>query len=934
MSEHPWLDCLLPTAPWPMAEAIDGVGSARLSLNGTWQFNPSPAAGAGWQEIEVPGEWVMQGFDVPDDQPVQYRRSFDLPADWTGLGVRLRFDAVHSRCRCWVNGREVGAYEGPFEVFEFDITPAVVPGPNELVLEIVSNTMSDEMAHGSIYASHPLGGISRKVTLHAVPKTALCALFPSTRRIDGDRWELVLRGASIGAAATWQVTLFNDNEHHVFKFDAEPGPFERSFVIYAPHTWDCEHPNLYRLALATGAAGGSVTYATRIGFREIAVRGHDLLVNGKPVKLRGVNRHEVHPLRGRAGCADLARRDVEIFKAGNVNFIRTSHYPPPEELLDAADELGMFVECECALCWVGDVNRKPWKNRDAKSPEYLDLHLRANAANVAAHRNHPSVILWSLANESAWSDSFAAAQTLVKQLDPTRPTIFHNINEHGQADIMNHHYPELFQHKQPGELLADRNKPLLIGETTHVQVYNRSEVAVDPGVRESWYTCIEQAWENCYAAPHVLGMAIWAGIDDLFVLPDGSRVGYGAWGVIDGWRRRKPEFWHMYKVFSPVRVLKTQLPRPQQGEALRIPVASRFDFTDLSELTITWRSGSIEGRINGPAIPPRGSGELRVTLPDNFRGNELILTFADARGWVINQERIELSSPTLPPADPPAVQIRSTVPVHGRCRVSRDGVTLTVAPETDELMLSCANQVVLAGPPDLMILPLETPRSTDCDNTDQLPLINDRLAGRAVRQVEAIEAVDGSGVRWHVEWEAARGTIDLLLLDGGAFRVDTAWEMKQAIAPRQYGVVFALPEAFDTLAWQRRGRWSLYPEDHIGRLIGEAKAGGVAVTASTPPTHAWRLDDHRLGANDFRATRSGIVFAELRAASGVKLRVDGPGRQAVRAWRDNGGIALLVADYNTGGNDQFSRVFYRDERIELTEGQKLAMTVTCRTGRS
>src|SRR5690606_27470438 len=124
----------------------------------------------------------------------------------------------------------------------------------------------DEMAHGSIYASHPLGGISRKVTLHAIPKAALTALFPSTRRIDGDRWELVLRGASAGAAATWQVTLSNENEQHTFNSDAAPGAFERSFVINAPRTWDCEHPNLYRLTLAAAGPGGLVTYASRFGF--------------------------------------------------------------------------------------------------------------------------------------------------------------------------------------------------------------------------------------------------------------------------------------------------------------------------------------------------------------------------------------------------------------------------------------------------------------------------------------------------------------------------------------------------------------------------------------------------------------------------------------------------------------------------------------------
>ena len=179
------------------------------------------------------------------------------------------------------------------------------------------------------------------------------------------------------------------------------------------------------------------TSVRRVGFRQIEVRGNQVFVNNHPIKLRGACHHEVMPLRGRSVNNDMWRRDVELFREGNVNYLRTSHYPPDEALLEACDELGMFVEVEAPFCWA----------HEAKVPDALrqDILVNQHLAMVNLNRSHPSVLMWSMGNESnLYAEYFKEAAGLVKQIDPTRPRIFSQWGpdaDQGELEVTNHHYP-------------------------------------------------------------------------------------------------------------------------------------------------------------------------------------------------------------------------------------------------------------------------------------------------------------------------------------------------------------------------------------------------------------------------------------------------------------------------------------------------------------
>ena len=834
----------------------------------------------------------MQGVVVPEGARGVYSRTFEAPADWSGHGIRLRFDAVHSSARVYVNGMPVGFHEGAFEVFEFDITEAIRAGKNDLDVHVQSGTLSDQLAFASLYASHDLGGITRKVTLYPVPHIHLAAAYPyPRRRADGD-WEIVLTGEMAGGDARCCAHVSGPGiPTCTHSFEKSVGAFEEVWPVTGVHAWDPEHPCLYELTLVIN---DEVRYVWRIGFRAITVCGSELLINDSPVKLRGINRHEVHPLRGRAACAPWARSDAELFRAAHINFIRTCHYPPPEEFLDACDELGLLVECEAALCWVGDVNRVVWKGRDATAPDYREPIIRANASNVLAHRHHPSVLFWSLGNESAWSDHFDAAQAEVKRLDPTRPTIFHNIREHGGADLMNCHYPLHFHKTSASALLQDRNKPLLVGEDVHIQTYNRREVATDPGVREEWGRCLAQAWEDLYHAKHVVGLAIWSGIDDVFVMPDGRGVGYGPWGIIDGWRREKPEYWHVKKIYAPVRI--------SYLDADRFRVVNRLDFTDVSELTFRWRVGEARVSFPGPAIPPRSEGVLSVPALRAFQQNlEVLLHVQDARGVILAEERFDVN-----PAG------KSDLRVALNSQTGQDGACPSRLPAFP----------FIGTVPEVMILPLEGRSQTENDFSREAPVFNDTLKRGRVRMKEDHEA----GGHCDVVWDEAEGNIRWTREPDGGMRYTATLALKQDVTPRQMGLVFTLPSAFNRLRWSRKAEWTCYPDNHIGRPEGETQAQGVDTRWGVEPAAPWSADHHSMGCNDFRATRTRIKYLDVMAADGRAIRFNGRGEQAVRAWLEGDTVKVLVAEYSTGGDDSFLREYYESERRHLKAGDRVVLT--------
>jgi hypothetical protein len=933
-----------------------------LSLVGTWKFSPVPPQDFpghvdmvyNFSDINVPGEWVMQGFEVPRGQAAGYYREFNAPADYQGNRIILHCDAVYADAEVWINGDRVGAHAGGMTAFQLDVTDQVKPGrKNSIAMKVVNETQTDVLASGSQYAVHPLGGITRKLYLQAVPRTAITTLDISTV-FDAEYCDANIHIALVVENADERIfdsghvrfSLYDGSGQRIALSDSkvELAPIasgERRCLsvtlhVPRPQKWDSEHPHLYSLEGKLYADNSIIEVVRRrFGFRQIEVRGDRVFVNNHPIKLRGVNRHEVHPLRGRSLTPQQWRRDAELFRAANVNYIRTSHYPPAEEFLDACDELGLFVECEAPLCWVqhganANWGKSGWNYLD---PNFYVPLLRANLENIAFNRRHPSIIIWSLANESRWSPLWANVLEAVEQYDSTRPTAFHDQcyggynNAESTARIANIHYPG------PGgpERAANQERPLLFGEYCHLNAYNRHELVTDPGLRDAWGRGFKAMWDKMYRTRGCLGGALWSGIDDTFYLPSGHTVGYGTWGPIDGWRRPKPEYFHVKKTYSPVRISVSYLDPPNAEDALVIPVENRHDFTNLQELKILWRIGDKEGHVCAD-IPPHHTGQLRIKPSlTQLEGKMIYLKFIHSNRGVIDeyslpigkntgQEDTEIASNL---ADQ-ALTLRSqgdTIVIQGK----------TLAYEIDrrsgQIMRAEFNGVpILLGGPELLVLPLNAKGGTQMTKeVQEFAPFTDVCSGRTVDRVIAKQEDGRIVIEVSDKYAQAYGGYRLIVDSQGRLNIEYAYEMLQDISPRQWGMVVTVSKEFDTLSWQREGLWTVYPKDHIGRLCGTSRAfvGNERCGPSGPrirPDYAWMLDSSPLGTNDFRSTKETIYHATLTNSMDCGVLVFSDGSQHIRTWIDNQRIMLLVAEYSNAGAERFFRSHAATEDRPLKVG--------------
>ena len=507
----------------------DNMERQQVSLNGQWLFHASPEKDfwrkeriSGWETIEVPGEWVMQGFNVEKGKAAGYYRTFTVPESWKGKRVKLRCNGIYSDSRVYINGQEAGSHLGGFTAFELDVTALVEYGEeNWMAVSVTSESLADSTSNGSRYAVHPLGGIARDLYLFALPEVNL-AMFHTSTSFDTLYTDAVL---------TTEIAIANESESeagnlslHFTLTDAEgnqvplkspvhslrkllPGLTEKqtvNFDIPRPVKWDSEHPYLYTLTCRL-KDGQDVLYTTtrRVGFRQIEIRGNQMFINNRPVKLRGVCRHEVMPLRGRSLNGDIWKKDVELFQRGNVNYIRTSHYPPDEALLEACDELGMFVEVEAPFCWAHETEVPEEKREIVLVNQHVEM--------VNLNRSHPSVIMWSMGNESKlFTEYFQRASEVVRQIDPTRPRIFSQWKpdaDGGMLEVTNHHYPG----PSGPDVYRDSKRPVVFDEFCHLNAYNRLELAADPGLRDMWGVLLDEMWDRMYHSRGVLGGAIWAG---------------------------------------------------------------------------------------------------------------------------------------------------------------------------------------------------------------------------------------------------------------------------------------------------------------------------------------------------------------------------------------------------------------------------------------
>ncbi len=933
--------------------------NSAASLNGTWKFNPAPGninSGAsefhsGWQNIAVPGEWTMQGFNVATGVRAAYQTRFNIPEGWAGKRIILRFDGVYSDAIVWVNGKKAAAHTGGFNVFEADITAFLKKGSNILTVGVMNESIADTLSCGSQYAAHPLGGIPRKVTIFTVPDLHISDLFIKTDLDEKytDAW-LVLDMAFTNRSVNDQygnllVTLISPDGRVVasdsVRMMLKPGiSNHQAFTMQVrdPLKWNAEYPNLYRVRLQLTSSSGIEIIEKKTGFRKLEIVGNQLFLNGTPIKLHGVNRHEVHPLTGRSLNMGLWEKDIRLYKEANINYIRTSHYPPAEEFIDLCDSAGFYVELENPLVWIGHNANLKLKFQEAWDIRLRNEILKTTRETITFYRNHPGIIIWSLANESAWTGNWRAAHEEADSLDPTRPGSFHDQaygrdNNYGSSSmpVANIHYPGP---EGPG-IAATFDRPLLFGEYCHLNTYNRQETATDPGVRDAWVEGFHRMWENMYHSKGCLGGALWSGIDDAFILPGEKLVGYGEWGPIDGWRRKKPEYYHVKKTYSPVIIGIIKCMLTDKGEIL-LPVENRFDFTDLGDCRFEWEAGGQKGTAS-VSISPHNSGILRIgPLYGDLNGKILTVEAYSPHNMLIDESALDIGKvshedfpfKTLPESNLSMSEDKSFIHIKaGDAEWTFDKVRGKIAAAIFK------SDTILNDGARLMILPLH---SEECktEHSANIPFINNTCSDWKPVSVKNEMLGDTARVTVRGTYKEAEIVLEYSFLKDGSLITGYSFTVTTDINPRQVGLVFSIPASGRSLSWHRKGFWTSYPDWHIGRTYGTAVPFPMdAFYTNKPgaePGCEWRHDANALGSNDFRSTKSDIYWASLTGPGKTGIAVISDGKQAFRSYMDGNSIDFLVADYSNGGAEIFFASHLEAGRKPLKQGDKFEGKVSMR----
>jgi len=568
--------------------------------------------------------------------------------------------------------------------------------------------------------------------------------------------------------------------------------------------------------------------------------------------------------------------------------------------------------------WVSSWSAKPRCAGDRRF--FLPLML-ANLESIELNRDHPSILIWSLANESRWSPLFSEVLEMVRQTDPSRPVSFHDQcwgtynNAASTADIANFHYPGPDGPSRASQV----SRPLLFGEYCHLNAYNRHELVTDPGLRDAWGTPFRAMWEAIYADPGILGGALWSGIDDTFFLPpDGTAVGYGTWGPLDGWRREKPEYWHIKKTYSPIKLLTPRAAAPREGETLAIELENRHDFTDINEMDIRWSLSDGRTGLATATIPPRQQGVLRIPVTGmSFENQILKLEFHSPLGFMVDWFEIPIGNKTSKTDFP-----RQKSTIQGPLNLVQDQDSVTVTAEGFKLELDARtgrlrsarlhDHIILTGGPELMLLPLNREGGTQMTPASQeFAPFTQTCTGWEAEVVEARPTADGVSIRVTGAYDQAVGGYTLNIRDSGAIEVHYRFTCREEIDPRQIGMVLSLPKEFNTLTWRRRGLWTVYPEDHIGRPEGSTQAfpgnpqSGPA-GPRTRPSWPWSQDRSALGSSDFRSTKSHIEWAVLTDSEGRGLAaLSGEGEKHIRCWVDGNAVRMLAAVYSNAGAERF-----------------------------
>ena len=606
------------TRPWERTRS-----SRYLLLNGNWKFNwvkqPSERPVdfyktsynvSGWKEIPVPSNWEMHGYGTPiytnitypirnnppfiqgqrgytvEKEPNavgSYRREFALPADWKDKEVFIHFDGIYSAAYVWINGKKVGYSQGSSNDAEFRITPYVKAGNNTVAVEVYRWCDGSFLEDQDMFR---LSGIHRDVYLVASPKVRLRDIHLTSQISDRlDKAELKVKtdvhnyGKKV-QEATVRVSLLNTEGKPVSSFIIPTGKItggqenvcEGTTTIRDPRLWSAETPSLYTVQLELLDAAGNVLEATsqQYGFRKIEIRNNKVYINNALILFKGANRHDIHPQFGKAVPVESMIEDILLFKRFNLNTIRTSHYPNDPKMYALYDYYGLYVMDEADIECHGNMSLS---NRESWEGAYVDRMVRM----VERDKNHPSVIFWSMGNESGGGRNFEATYQAAKAIDD-RYIHYEGMND--VADMDSRMYPSIESMIEQDE--QPRNKPYFLCEYAHA-------MGNAIGNLEEYWDYIE------HHSKRMIGGCIWDWVDQGINMPGQPADHYyfgGSFGdrpndndfccngIVTADRQVTPKLWEVKKVYQYI----TLEPNAENS----IGVRNRYAFLNLHDFNLRY----------------------------------------------------------------------------------------------------------------------------------------------------------------------------------------------------------------------------------------------------------------------------------------------------------------------------------------------------------
>ena len=705
-------------------------GDRQLSLNGSWQFRWTKTPeerirdfyrtdfdDSNWTTFPIPANWevntsthsygtpiyISAGYPFKIDPPYvtrepkrewttyeernptgQYRRTFILPNAWTTGQTFLRFEGVMSAFYVWINGQLVGYSQGSMEPSEFNVTSYIKKGENQIAIEVYKYSDGSYLEDQDFWR---FGGIHRDVLLYHTPDIRLrdvavrtgentLAINPQFSVYDGETGEgyqliatLLDANRPVGCDTLAAVEVL-DLQHKAARMNEwYPQRGHRKFNrmeihVDSPKLWSAEQPHLYTLLLQLQKADGTIVEQTeqKVGFRTIHIAGGQLLINGQPIKIRGVNRHEHDPYRARVMTEELMLKDLQLMKQAHVNAVRLSHYPNCPRWYELCDSIGMYIMDEA------DAETHGLRGTLASTPDWAGAFLDRAIRMAERDKNHPSVIFWSLGNESGYGPNQAAMSAWLHEFDPTRPVHYEGAQgepDPSTVDIISRFYPRVMQeYLNPGiPEGSDKERAENARWERLLDIAQRSGdrctwVGSDGGPRpvltSEYAHCMGNAlgnfkeyWNEINAHPRMLGGFIWDWVDQ-GIIRDGKVLYGGDFGdkpnlhafcmngVVMSDRSLTPKYYEVQAIYGGLteqeiadRYPETKTPRPKALKEKPLTA-------ELLQLTATiksqiFRAPTDNDKSFGNWLAKDwkrcGLDTLTIPMQTEQHGNELTFTF-------------------------------------------------------------------------------------------------------------------------------------------------------------------------------------------------------------------------------------------------------------------------------------------------------------------